>query len=80
MGFLSPKAPPPPQPDPALVAAQKAAEKRAADEKAKAEKAKAEEIEQTKRGLRGARSLISGDFTGFSPTGGTNTLGATRTA
>lgn len=69
MGFLAPSPPSAPEPDPELVRKQQEAEERARKEREKEEARKREEQAAFGKGLRGKRSLLSGDFTGFSTEG-----------
>ena len=69
--FSKPKTP---GPDPELAKQRQAEEERVAKEKADAEQKTAEEDAARLRRLRGQRSLLSGDYTGYG-LGKSETLG-----
>lgn len=74
MGFLAPSPPPTPGPDPELVKKQAEADAKAKKEREDEEARKSEEQRAFSQGFRGQRSLLSGDFTGFT---GRSILGPT---
>ncbi len=65
MSFLSPSPPAAAGPDPALEAARIKAEADATKKREEEESRKREEAAQTSAGLRGSRSFLTADFTGF---------------
>jgi hypothetical protein len=64
--FNPPKPPPPPAPDPELAKQAAEVKERATLERKKEVTQKTERQYQWGKGFRGQRSLLQGDFTGFS--------------